>query len=417
MTTSLADIETLLVGETSGSFSLVISPQATLSFDRAGRPTGLYENGFYTVRGLDGRCLEKKWVWNPEGEAHRHIRELPELERTALKERFLDLINSCRQNLPILSQRNSLRSFVRGRETPVDKEATADFLDFLIRGVNKAWTSDAAQFSKIWQPIGILPPDQYLALVVQVAEGCAWNQCTFCDFYSGRRSRVRTLEEVLLHAEETKRFFGPALSGRCSLFLGDANAFQAPPHALIPMAEELALRFPQLATPQTDGVGGIYSFADASRMSAWTISDLQALSRTGYRRAYIGVETGAETLRRELRKPGNAETVAESIFKLKSAGIAVGLIVLLGAGGQENASAHVRETADLLRNALLGPGDLLYFSPLIAGPQTPYGRLAAQKGWTALSEPELLSQRRALEAQLTPRGERRALYDIREFVY
>ena len=417
MTTACDLIDTLLVGETSGSYSLVISPRATLSFDRAGRPTGLYENGFYTARGLDGRCLEKKWVWGKTGEARRHIRELSEPERDSLKIRFLELIDCCQKNLGDLSQRNSLRSFVRGRETPVDKDATADFLEFLAHGVKKAWTTDPARFAAIWRPIGILPPDQYLALVLQVAEGCAWNHCSFCDFYSGRPSRVRSRVEVLAHADEAERFFGPALAGRCSLFLGDANAFQAPPDSLIPLAEELALRFPQLTTPQPDGVGGIYSFAEAARLSAWTVPDLQALARTGYRRAYIGVETGSDGLRRHLRKPGTADTVAENIVKLKTAGIAVGLIVLLGVGGQENASAHVKETAGLLRNALLGPGDLLYFSPLIAAPQSSYGRLAAAQGWTALSEPSMLAQRRAIEAHVTPRGERRALYDIREFIY
>lgn len=417
MTTACTPIETLLVGETSGSYSLVISPQATLSFDRSGRPTGLYENGFYTVRGLNGRCLEKKWVWGKTGEAQRHIRELTEPERDTLKNKFLEYIACCHRNLGDLSQNNNLRSFVRGRETPVEKGATADFLDFLTCGVKKAWTTDPAHFANIWKPIGILPPDQYLALVIQVAEGCAWNQCSFCDFYSGRPSRVRTLDEVLTHAEEAERFFGPALSGRCSLFLGDANAFQAPPHALIPIAEELALRFPQLATAQPDGVGGLYSFADAARLSAWNLADLQALARTGYRRAYIGVETGSDKLRRQLRKPGTAETAAENIFKLKTAGIGVGLIVLLGAGGQENTTAHVKETADLLRNALLGPGDLLYFSPLRTDGQSSYGRMAARQGWTPLTEPEMLNQRRAIEAQVTPRGERRALYDIREFIY
>jgi hypothetical protein len=229
MTTTCSPIETLLVGETSGSYSLVISPQATLSFDRSGRPTGLYENGFYTVRGLDGRCLEKKWLWGKTGEAQRHIRELPEPERDTLKNKFLEYIACCHRNLGDLSQNNSLRSFVRGRETPVDKDTTADFLDFLTCGVKKAWTTDPTHFANIWKPIGILPPDQYLALVIQVAEGCAWNQCSFCDFYSGRPSRVRTLDEVLTHAEAAERFFGPALSGRCSLFLGDANAFHAPP--------------------------------------------------------------------------------------------------------------------------------------------------------------------------------------------
>lgn len=417
MTTVTNDIDTLLIGETAGSYSLVISPHATLSFDRAGRPTGFYENGMYTARGLDGRCVEKKWVWGDVQDARRHIRALSEPERNALKNRFLHLISLCRTSLPDLARRNTLRSSVRGRETPTDRGATEDFLDFLTQGVQKAWTSDPAQFARVWRPIGILPPDQYLALVLQIAEGCAWNQCAFCDFYSGRPSRVRSLDEIHRHTDEAERFFGPAMAGRCSIFLGDANAFQAPPDLLIPVAEELSLRFPHLADPQADGIGGIYSFAEAARLAAWTQADLQALARAGYRRAYLGVETGSDDLRRQLKKPGTTDTVAQSVLKLKSAGIAVGLIVLLGAGGRENAEAHVRGTAALLRDVDLGPGDFLYFSPLRAGPETSYAKTSAHFDWTNVTEPDLLAQRREIEAQVPPRGERRALYDIREFIY
>jgi hypothetical protein len=417
MTKLSTAIDTLLIGETSGSYSLVISPHATLSFDRAGRPTGLYENGMYIARGLNGRCLEKKWVWDNGPDARRHIRELSESEQTHLKQRFLALLALCRANLVALAKSNNLRSSLRGREIPADISAIENFLDFLTLGVQKAWTTDPAQFNRIWHPIGILPPDQYLALVIQVSEGCAWNQCTFCDFYSERPARVRSLPEIRRHTDEAERFLGQAMTGRCSIFLGDANAFQAPPDLLIPLAEELSVRFPQLAGPQTDGIGGLYSFAEAARLAAWTQADLQALARAGYRRAYLGVETGSDPLRRHLKKPGTAETVAQSILKLKSAGISVGLIILLGVGGQENAESHIRETSDLLRNMNLGPGDLLYFSPLLSTPEMPYAKKSTQWGWTNLSESEILAQRREVESLVPPRGERRALYDIREFIY
>ncbi|MBK8576243.1 MAG: radical SAM protein [Elusimicrobia bacterium] len=359
----------------------------------------------------------EKWVWTQGKEARRHLRTLSPPEQETLKHRFLELISLCRGHLPALLKRKDLRNSMRGRDIPATLSASEDLLDFLTAGVLKAWATDPASFARVWRPIGILPPDQYLALVLQVAEGCAWNQCAFCDFYKGRPSRVRSLDEIRRHADDAERFFGPALAGRCSIFLGDANAFQAPPNLLIPIAEELSVRFPQLAEPQGDGVGGLYSFAEATRLSAWTQADLQALARTGYRRAYLGVETGSKDLRRQLKKPGTADTVAESVLKLKTAGIAVGLIVLLGAGGKENADDHVRGTTDLLRNSNLGPGDLLYFSPLVAGPESPYAHTSARGGWTSLSEEQVLAQKAEIESHLPPRGERRALYDIREFVY
>ncbi|MBP9127796.1 MAG: radical SAM protein [Elusimicrobia bacterium] len=410
-------IETLVFGETVASYSLVISPHATLTFDRSGRPTGFYENGLYTARGLDGHCVEKKWVWPAAGEARRHIRILSKTEQYQLRYRLMDLLNLCRDHLSDENNRPSIRRFVRGRDEEFNRDDLEAHLDFLVQGIVRAWTTDVGRFAKVWNPIGILPPDQYLSLVVQISEGCAWNKCSFCDFYAGRPSRVRTLDEIRRHVDNAESFLGPALAGRCSIFLGDANAFQAPPSVLIPVAQELADRFPHLAQAQDDGVGGLYSFADPARLAAWSAADLQVLARTGYRRAYLGVESGSDAIRRQLNKWGSAELAAEGALKLKGAGIAVGFIVLLGAGGRAGADEHVRETAALLRNANLGPGDMVYFSPLFSAPGADGTRTAQAAGREALSEEEMAAQRRSLEALVPPRGERRALYDIREFVY
>lgn len=410
-------VESIVFGETVASHSLVISPHATLTFDRSGRPTGFYENGLYTARGLDGHCVEKKWVWPASGDARRHIRILSKTEQDRLLDRLRGYLDLCRAHVLESGTQSAIRRFVRGRDEEVCREELLAHLDFLVQGTVRAWTTDTARFGKVWNPIGILPPDQYLSLVIQVSEGCAWNKCTFCDFYAGRPSRVRTLDEIRRHVDDAASFLGPALAGRCSIFLGDANAFQAPASLLIPVAEELAERFPHLAQPQDDGVGGLYSFADPARLSAWSSADLQALARAGYRRAYLGVESGSDAIRRHLNKLGSAERVEEGALKLKGAGIAVGLIVLLGAGGRDGAEEHVRETAALLRNANLGPGDMVYFSPLFSSPGPDGSRSADERGDGALSEEEMTAQRRALEALVPPRGERRALYDIREFIY
>jgi len=192
---------------------------------------------------------------------------------------------------PELGGSECLRCYDKGKEYPADPESFVKALDFLTQGVERAWTHDPAQFARIWNPLGVLPPDQYLAMVIQVVEGCAWNQCAFCNLYATRPSRVRTLEEIRQHTDEVVAFFGEALAGRCSIFLGDANALQAPPSILIPAAEELAVRFPSLATRQPDGVGGMYSFAEATRLTLWKVPDLRALARAGFRRVYLGVET------------------------------------------------------------------------------------------------------------------------------
>ena len=93
------------------------------------------------------------------------------------------------------------------------------------------WASleaDRARFQQIYTPVGILPPDQYLALVLQATHGCSHNACTFCTFYQDIPFRIKTPEQFRQHVAAVLDFFGPALAMRRSIFLADANALVAP---------------------------------------------------------------------------------------------------------------------------------------------------------------------------------------------
>jgi radical SAM superfamily enzyme YgiQ (UPF0313 family) len=50
--------------------------------------------------------------------------------------------------------------------------------------------------NSIYKPVSILPPDQYLALVVQATEGCSYNECSFCTFYRDRPFRIKQRSRV-----------------------------------------------------------------------------------------------------------------------------------------------------------------------------------------------------------------------------
>ena len=55
---------------------------------------------------------------------------------------------------------------------------------------------DAARFRQIYKPVSILPPDQYLSIVLQATEGCSYNRCTFCTFYRDRPFRIKSPSRV-----------------------------------------------------------------------------------------------------------------------------------------------------------------------------------------------------------------------------
>jgi len=371
---------------------LVGNEQPSYSFDPAGRLIGAFEDGCNYRRALDGRVL-RKWA-GPDG---RRRQWLSAEESSAFAAR--------------------VHTFA---------QEVADTLGDARVEVLCGWTAerlaaDVAWFSRIYRPVSILPPDQYLALVIQATEGCSYNRCTFCDFYRDRPFRIKSPAELRAHIEEVQAFFGAALGLRKSLFLADANALVAPMpriRAWLDQIDEAGVRRP----------GGIFSVIDAFDVGRKSAAEWAELGSRGLRRVYIGMESGDDALLRFLAKPGTANDVVDAVRTLKAGNVAVSVIIMTGAGGQQYAESHVANTVAALNAMPLGEGDIIYFSPFFEQPGSAYAGLAASAGITPLSPDQVAMQEAALRAGLSTGASGQAeqsrkgaaqisRYDIREFVY
>jgi radical SAM superfamily enzyme YgiQ (UPF0313 family) len=270
---------------------------------------------------------------------------------------------------------------------------------------------DAARFARLYRPVGILPPDHYLSLVLQATVGCSFNTCTFCDLYDDGY-RVKSPGEFAQHVEDVRAWLGDslALRGR-AVFLGAANAIAVPMSRLLPLLDVVRR---QVAPP-----GGIGAFVDGFTGTRKDAADYRELAVRGLRRVYVGLESGDDTLLAFVRKPATCGQAVETVRAIKAAGIQVAIIVLVGLGGDRFAAGHVRKTIAALLQMQLGRGDLIYFSDLVEMPDTAYPRLADDAGIRALDASERRAQREAIAAGLTFDGPppRTASYDVREFVY
>lgn len=385
--------------------TLTLRPDATVlavgdgdvsSYDLAGRPYVLVRDDLTVRRALDGRLLHKR----PATNGHERLRCVVSATQG---ERLLE--EARREAAEALGALGAAAAPAGAGEEAVRRLRRIVAMD------PDALRADAARFGSIYHPVGILPPDQYLALVVQATEGCSWNACTFCTLYRGTPFRVKAPEEFARHVEAVRAYFGESVALRRSLFLGDANALCAAGERVLPLMEEAARAFPEAAA------GGIHAFVDA-----WTgrrrATEYEAYARAGLKRVYVGLETGDPHLLSWLHKPGSPEDALELVEALHEAGLTVGVIVLLGAGGERFFNAHARRTADLLVRMRLGPQDLVYFSELVEHPTAEYARRAAGEGIDPLPPERMLDQRRSIEMALGEGFEaRRAVYDVREFVY
>ncbi|MCX6545319.1 MAG: radical SAM protein [Acidobacteria bacterium] len=271
---------------------------------------------------------------------------------------------------------------------------------------------DAARFADVYRPVGILPPDQYLSLVVQATEGCSFNTCTFCDLYHDGY-RVKSADQFRAHVDRVRRYLGASISLRSrGIFLGAANALAVPMATLVPIFETLVEELD--AIPR-----GVCAFVDGFTGTKKTAGDYRMLSHLGLRRVYIGLESGHDPLLAFIRKPGLAADAVETARRVKAAGVQVGVIVMTGLGGERFSARHVADTIAAVNRMQLGDGDLIYFSDVVEIAGTAYPRIAEREGVRPLSPEDRRAQRDAIRAGLRfdGPGPKFATYDIREFVY
>jgi hypothetical protein len=377
------------------------SDSTVYSWDNTGRLWTAMVKGISYRRGLDGKIVakweiagrgrERRWLKNNEAAT---IQENARLQATAL----LSDLHSGSLTLAPSPSADGLMI--------LDKIAAFD---------GGRYAADVQGYHSVYQPVGILPPDQYMAVVLQAALGCSFNTCTFCNFYRGRQFRIRPADEFRAHAEAVRSYLGQGLSLRRTVFLGDANALVIPMSRLVPLFEATHAVF------DIDHLGGIYAFLDGFSGEKKSATDFARLAQLGLKRVYIGLESGHDPLLRFLKKPGQALDALQAVRAMKSGGVAVGLIILLGAGGKQYARAHVDDTAFLLNRMDLDADDLIYFSELVESDEVEYTRDAYAQNLTPLTASERSAQSEEIESRLffapemgTPHISR---YDIREFVY
>jgi radical SAM superfamily enzyme YgiQ (UPF0313 family) len=260
--------------------------------------------------------------------------------------------------------------------------------------------------------VGILPPDQYLSLVVQATEGCSFNTCTFCELY-GEGYRVKTPEEFRQHVSGVLSYLGASASLRSrGIFLGAANALAVPMARLLPIFETL---LEELDAARR----GVCAFVDGFTGARKTVPEYRLLSHFGLRRVYVGLESGHDPLLAFVRKPGTAADAAETVRAIKSAGVQAGVIVMIGLGGAQFADGHERDTITVINAMGLGAGDLVYFSDLVEVTSASYPAMVTDAQIRPLTGGERRQQQDRIRAGLrfAAAPPQFATYDIREFTY
>ncbi|MCJ7802913.1 MAG: hypothetical protein MUP82_11220, partial [Candidatus Marinimicrobia bacterium] len=206
----------------SNAFNIFVKPKNNLwTFDLEGRLVGMYVDGENYRRTLNNNFYHKSR--NTENcETFREIHKIPQEKAASMLKKCHSILNN-NFELP--------KSF----QIIISKIIKMDY---------SALQQSAKEFSNIYLPISILPPDQYMSLVLQLTEGCNYNLCTFCNFYRDRPFKIKSVNDLELHLSKVKSFFGEGINLRKSIFLADANAIAVPQNRLIEGLELIRNKFP-----------------------------------------------------------------------------------------------------------------------------------------------------------------------------
>ncbi len=383
------------------SFAVSVDGAHVVAWDRGARLYSVFRDGVTWRRGLGGTLVEKRrkgsartHAWPAGDEADRVVDAA-----AAVAREVCDGIDSSAWRWA-------------GPADAAAVEETRALFESAARFDAASARADARRCELALGRLGILPPDQYLALAVQATEGCSFSTCTFCELYRGR-FRIRAPGEFREHVGGVLACLGESARLRSrGVFLGAANALALPMAHLLPI-------FRVLLEEAAAARRGICAFVDAFTGARKSADDYRVLGRLGLRRVYIGLESGHDPLLSFVRKPGTAAGAVETVRAVKAAGIRAGVIVMTGLGGARFAEGHERDTSAALNAMGLGSGDVLYFSELVEAPSASYPLMAAEAGIRPLTAAEQQAQRSRIRSALRfPSGPPQiAVYDIREFTY
>ncbi len=204
----------------------------------------------------------------------------------------------------------------------------------------------------------IRPPSEANSILLQVTLGCSHNKCTFCGTFREKRFNIKSDEIIFQDIE----FARENCRRQNRLFICDGDALIVPQRRLVPILERIRERLPWVERV------GVY--ANTKSIAMKSDEELNQLKDLGVTIAYMGLESGDDTVLKAIRKGAGSEKMIAQGRRLKAAGIKLSVTVLVGLAGPHGSQQHARETGRVLSamdpdfvgalSLMLVPGTELY---------------------------------------------------------
>lgn len=180
-----------------------------------------------------------------------------------------------------------------------------------------------------------IPPHEEGSAPLEVALGCSWHKCTFCDFAKDT-FQIHSLEQIQHNLE----ILGQLQPCNEQLFMLGENAFV--------MNTDYICRILDLKDKYMPCVKQFAMYSRIDDIERKTDAELALLKSRGLRALHIGVESGSDSILASRNKGLTSAQTVEALLRLNKAGIDYYLTIILGLGGRTFSRLHALETASML---------------------------------------------------------------------
>ncbi|RLD11990.1 MAG: radical SAM protein [Chlamydiae bacterium] len=180
------------------------------------------------------------------------------------------------------------------------------------------------------------PPAEANSLIIRIAEGCPWNNCTFCGMYKQVTYRLLSFEEIESNIAEAYKI--NPLSRK--IFLADGDVMLLSTDKLQNILQLINSIFPRVTR--------INVYANGGSILSKTDAQLLLLKSLKLNTLYMGLESGDELTLKNVNKKDSAADMVAAVQKAQKAGMRMSVMILIGLAGQKNSNRHANETASAL---------------------------------------------------------------------
>ena len=185
------------------------------------------------------------------------------------------------------------------------------------------------------------PPSEAYSLILQVTNGCSWNNCTFCEMYTQAQKQFRFKSQEDIEKELAAVVSSGAPVRR--IFLADGDAMTLSFRRLKLIMQAINRFFP--------GLQRVSSYCLPRNLKNKTVAELAELNAMGLSLFYVGCESGDNLVLERVNKGENFDTSLAALKKIKAAGAKSSVMILNGMGGKRYSEQHAVNSARLMSAA------------------------------------------------------------------